>query len=855
VGRDAELQKLRDIWEECVREGLTQPRLIGICGEAGMGKSRLLREFENWFHKNHPQCLILKGRAQPYGNQPYSLFASLIQNFLKLDVYDKNKRITFEKGLEDIAAYLPQEKKEEFLYSWPILGHLVGIKFDDPRLQYLETPNFQVEIQIAVRSFLHAIISRSLGVTIVQLEDLHWVDYPSLQLLNDFCKNKEYSSSFLIFATYREHYTGLDGCEELNLKPLNTTTCENLTRAILGGNVISESILNLCVERAAGNPLFLEEIVQFIIKQDGPGHSPSISSMHLNENIPGTLMGVLLAKTARLDPNIQQILQIVAVFGHEFSLPLLERVTEKVELSLESLPSSLESLVEEGIIFCVSGENFHFKHALIREAAYETLLPADRQILHELTGKSYEELFSESIDEHVFILADHFIKAIHKEKAIHYIIHILRQHHLYSDSEQGLSLGQQGLELIGEPVGKEQARIRMEILRNMVKMHFNFTADYSSAHKLNEELIDLGERFDRGWMAEAYALEVELHKRKGNYYLAEQSLTKALALRDCVSDSLALGYVFSRAADVSLDKGEYQKSIFYAKKSLDIYTDNNDEFECSIAHFLLGHSYLKLHDLSQAELNYQKAQKILEGIGARVDIAGSYDLLGNCRFLCGDIEGAIQYKLRAFDVHLPIEKGWSFNILLSNIAQCYFEKGDIEQAEHYYQESFDLARKLNIQDIIIGSLYSLSQICLEKEPSEYWEQALQMADEIVKISEEIVYPGGMILGLSRKAMSLHRLGQNQEAIDLSQKAVDQLDEQGQIGGNHEEGLLEERIFFDHFRILHATGSDEEAIPYLMRAHNGLMKLADEVGNENREAVLSNLRFHRDILVAYRQYTN
>ena len=168
------------------------------------------------------------------------------------------------------------------------------------------------------------------------------------------------------------------------------------------------------------------------------------SSMHLNENIPGTLMGVLLAKTARLDPNIQQILQIVAVFGHEFSLPLLERVTEKVELSLESLPSSLESLVEEGIIFCVSGENFHFKHALIREAAYETLLPADRQILHELTGKSYEELFSESIDEHVFILADHFIKAIHKEKAIHYIIHILRQHHLYSDSEQGLSLGQQG---------------------------------------------------------------------------------------------------------------------------------------------------------------------------------------------------------------------------------------------------------------------------------------------------------------------------------------------------------------------------------------------------------------------------
>ena len=845
-GRERELARLEELWRECAQRPVGYPRLVGIRGEAGLGKSRLLREFARRMQQMDPPCPFLKGRAQPYGNPPYVLFGSLFLDYLHLVRSGEEGRAALEREVEDLAMGLPVSAGEALRNGRPLIGYLLGIRYEDPRLEHLEGQGFQQEMQRAVGEFARRIFQRAGCSPVIQLEDLHWADAGSLRLLGHLRANLELPTPPLVIVTYREQCEGLAVDEEIVLQPLDRPTCGALVRGIVGERSLPEAMQQLWVERSAGNPLFLEELAQVFLEEEKPGDAAFVPE----REIPDTLMGLLLAQMDRLDGMARRVVQMAAVLGQEFEVAVLRQMAEKTELAPGSYQVSLEAITRSGLVFLQDATRGRFKHALTRDAAYETLLPGDRQLLHVLAAEAFEEIYAESTDLQVYALAHHYVQARQRDKGLHYILPALRQAYLTEDVDRGLSLAEQGLELVGPVTDRQQAWIRREILRQRRKIYTNVREEYEQAHTDNEAIIVLGERFDSEWIAEAYAFGSWIYSKSGDFQRSNQSALQALEFQDRIADPAILGTVFHYAGFMACNKGEFEQSVEYLERAIELRQQAGEEWDSGDSYLVCGSAHVRQYNLERAESSYRQALRIFQNVRDRMQIASLHDLLGNCRFLAGDLEGSIDYHLQALQGNIPFGKNWIYLIITVNLAQCYYEAGREEQAEHYYQECLQRARELEIRDMILVPLYSLSRLYAEQDRPAGWEQAVEMAEEVLAIAAEIGYPGGRILGLSGKAMALAHLGQIREACRASGEAVALLESQGRIGGNHEEGLLEERIFFEHYRVLSAADRGEEGRRYLARAHAGLMALVEAVGQTYREVVLRNLKFHRELVAAW-----
>jgi class 3 adenylate cyclase/tetratricopeptide (TPR) repeat protein len=441
VGRDHELASLEHFLPQ-VEDGRGQ--VVGIVGEPGIGKSRLLAEFRR--RAGAGRVIWVEGRCLSYGAAiPYSLALDLLRSHCGIVETD-----TAETIAQKVAAVLRAADMDAEEDS-PVLLHLLGIKNGTPMPAFSNPEAVKAKsFEVLQRLCLEGSRRRPL---VLALEDLHWIDTISEELLGALAQQVG-DARILLLAAYRPEYrppwAGNLGTAEIPLQPLSRDDSLHVVRSVLQGERIAEPLTEKIVARADGNPLFLEQLAL---------HAGETGDGRAEVTVPQTIHGVVMARIDRLPEATKQLLQTAAVIGREFSLRLLRAVWHgrvPLETQLREL-SRLEFLDEWPDD---EGTTYVFRHALTQEAAYGSLLERDRRSRHGDIGHALEQIYRDRTDEVAELLALHFARSHDAEKAVDYAIAAGEKSQRRWANTQALSYFDDALRLLDQGTDTEANRLR-----------------------------------------------------------------------------------------------------------------------------------------------------------------------------------------------------------------------------------------------------------------------------------------------------------------------------------------------------------------------------------------------------------
>ena len=412
VGREKEMEIFRKIVEK-VLEGKGQ--VLGITGDPGIGKSRFTRECVKELKKKGFE--VYEGDCLSYGRTfSYYPWIDILSSFLSLssDAPPKEKAKRLKESL-------PGKLKK-----WaPLLGEMMGIPVKETNLtRYLAPKLRKQKLFEAVFSLLS---SRKNPVCLV-IEDIHWIDSLSLELINFIAGNLS-DKKILLMPVFRpiedEEFKRLPYYTEIYLKELSRRETVKLVSSLLNIKAIPPGFKKLIFEKSQGNPFYTEEIVKSMIEQgfvveDEKG-GWKIAGDVKNLLLPDTVEGVILSRIDRLEFYEKDVLQMASVLGREFEFPLLEGLYPRKEV----LDSALESLERLDLIKREKEKGkikLFFKHILTQEVAYGTLSYARRRELHRRVGIFIEEKMKDRKEEFLGLLSYHFYKGRDYEKALVYSV-------------------------------------------------------------------------------------------------------------------------------------------------------------------------------------------------------------------------------------------------------------------------------------------------------------------------------------------------------------------------------------------------------------------------------------------------
>jgi ABC-type transport system substrate-binding protein/class 3 adenylate cyclase len=410
VGREAELAKLVGVLDELCEE---RGAIVAVAGEPGIGKSRIVREVRNRYTD---RITFLEGHAASYAeNLPYWPVRDLLRRWLGLGVSDPEARLRLE-----LKAALAFELGERVDDVYPYLANLLGLSADPEvadRLAGFSLDSVQRQTHEAVGAVLRA-LSRCRPLCLV-LDDLHWADDATLTLVEELLAltDEEAVGLLLLFRNDpdlpawdladRAHRRFRHRYSMLELGPL--AAAEALQ---LAGAELPDRVARLLLERAGGNPLFVEEALGDLVERGALRREDGryeLTGKVADAAVPLLVQEALQARLGRLAPDTREIIAAAAVIGQSFGTPLLERVcSEGSPVAALSELQRLELVVEERRR---PAPEYRFRHGLVREVAYASLTSSRRRALHRSVAEALEGLHGEDLAEAYGELARHFAEA------------------------------------------------------------------------------------------------------------------------------------------------------------------------------------------------------------------------------------------------------------------------------------------------------------------------------------------------------------------------------------------------------------------------------------------------------------
>jgi class 3 adenylate cyclase/tetratricopeptide (TPR) repeat protein len=414
VGRERELGHLRQSIAR-VRQG--RGEVVGIVGEAGVGKSRILFEFRRSLGEN---VVYLEGRCISYGQAiPFLPVVELLKRGLRIMEGDRDEAIR-DKVTRGVEAVQADSR------SIPFLLGLLGVDTGDPTFRAMAAEARRRYTFEALRAL--TIASSARRPMVFAIEDLHWIDPASQDFLRYLAENST-RAPVLILVTHRPGYAppwaDRSYYSQIALAPLSESDSERVVESVLGIRSLPTAIKALVCQKAEGNPFYLEEVTRSFVDTGILTRSEGgyvLARPVTPQDVPDTVQGVIMARIDRLAETRKRTIQTAAVIGREFGAHLLGRIAD-IEGRLEDSLAELRALefIYEKTLF--PDLEYVFKHALVQDVAYGSLLKPRRRALHELVGRAIEELYAGRLDEHVAELAHHFAQGEVWPKAFEYARH------------------------------------------------------------------------------------------------------------------------------------------------------------------------------------------------------------------------------------------------------------------------------------------------------------------------------------------------------------------------------------------------------------------------------------------------
>ena len=435
LGRDRDLRVLQDLLDDAVRTG--QPRLGLVFGPAGIGKSRLVREFLAGAHATVPELRVLRGRCRSTGNgitywalgeivreasgvslddQAAAAGEKLARAVAALFGPDDQGRPDGQAG-QDIKTSQATRDAEEVTFA---LATTAGIRLPDNPLAGIRPIAVAAALAQAWPRFATAQARR--GPTVMFIEDLHWADDQLLATLEHIAGRSE--GPLLLLATARpefaEDHPGFgmarDDATSLSLRPLGEDDEERLIEELLDWPGVPAALRHALLDRAEGNPFFLEQLIGGLIDSGALTHRADgwrLTSGATTAGLPDTIHGVLAARIDRLSGPEKLVLQEAAVVGRTFWLPAVG-----LSIDEEAVRPALDGLEAKGLVLArtsssmIGESEYLFKHALVRDVAYLGIPLARRARSHARVAAWLEGLTGRGDEGTIELIAYHYRAAL-----------------------------------------------------------------------------------------------------------------------------------------------------------------------------------------------------------------------------------------------------------------------------------------------------------------------------------------------------------------------------------------------------------------------------------------------------------
>ncbi len=625
IGRDDEMEILRRSRVH-LQQGSGQ--IACLIGEAGLGKSRLIHELRletldssliEWY-----DTFSLSFEA----SQPYGLLQRLLRRVCECAQNDSPEIV--KRRIIRLVQTLPEEMRAQMN---SVLGSLFSLELENG-LQSLSGEELKRELFAAMGAFWQ--YQAELHPVIIVLDDLHWADAASVELVRHLFAIAEHAPIFFLCVfrpdrqspawslkqlaenDYHHRY------QELWLSPLKAHESDTLIDSLFQASDLPKEARDLILKKAEGNPLFVQEIVWEMIEsetilptEDGEGWRLAGDIGEID--VPDSLEAVLVARIDRLQENTRRTLQLAAVIGRSFYY----RVLDLIATNVDRLDQQLLTLQQVGLIqetARIPELEYIFRHVLTQEAAYNTILLKRRRHFHQRTGEIMEQLFADRLDEHAPLLAHHFLRSGDHDRSLKYLVRA-------GDNAARLHAHKEAIDHFSKAIDIEDG---MPIsVENKIILHRGRGLAYEIMGMFDQALTDLevvletakeSGRMQEVWRA---LLDLGMLWAARNYQNTEKYFQQALEIARELDDPVALGRSLNRLGNWYVNAERPREGIQYHQEAKTIFESLDDPRGLADTLDLLGMASLLGGDPGASKAYHSDAITQFEALGDRTGLVSS----------------------------------------------------------------------------------------------------------------------------------------------------------------------------------------------------------------------------------------
>jgi DNA-binding NtrC family response regulator/tetratricopeptide (TPR) repeat protein len=775
VGRERELRLLG----ECVELAEAgQGQLVLVVGEPGIGKSRLLHEFRRHLGR---RAAWVEGQALSFGRaMPFHPLLDMVRRVARLDDTDP------EAVVVDKLAQALQRLDANVAQALPFMRYLLSLDPGDPAVLAMDPRQRHAAIVQTIYELLHR--AAQTRPHVVVLEDVHWCD-PATEDWITRMADRIAGSRVVILMTCRPGYRPPGGSRPFHTAiALSTLSGEDSLRVaggLLGVDELPPVLQALVLDKAEGNPFFIEELVLSLEEQGLVRREDErvvLTASPAQVPLPDTVEEVVLSRIHRLDERLRQVLEVASVIGRSVPFPLLRAVTGRSE---ETLAADLRRLRAGEFLYetRVFPEVEHtFKHALTQDVAYGRVQPDARRALHARTAEAMEELYRDRLDEHVERLAYHaftgerwalavrharqagtkaFDRSANREAVASFEQALTALTHLPEDADTlataidvRLAVRSALLQLAELPsIGRylrEAERLaealgdrrRLAWVWTYMTIAHLFDGDPDAALAVGERALALAEDVgDLGLRASARTPLAHACRERGDFRRALTLFGQAIdALSgDLVRERLGQAmppafYARSMAAFCLAEVGDFAEAERLATEAATQTRTLDLPFGLALAHIALGHVRLVEGRLPDALAALVVALEVIEARGLPTWFPWAAAVHGYALTLSGRVDDGCARLERAVERAEALPFRFGHTQWVAWLAHAHLLAGRIDEARRLGQQALALGRGRGERGYEAWTLHILGEVEAQAGSAPaaqvYYRQALALADQL-----------------------------------------------------------------------------------------------------------------------------
>jgi predicted ATPase/class 3 adenylate cyclase len=752
IGRETEFVKIQGAFEE-LRRGLGG--IVYLTGEAGLGKSRLISEIRSQQNPGEPVRWYETTNLSYESGRPYAPFKRLLRDLMEISA-DEDQQVLDQK----VNDFIQKSHLAESGQFQQVVHTLFGIESgaDQPAL---EGEGFQGMLFTSMLAFWGQQASKQPVVLV--FDDLHWSDPASLGLLERLFTLADQVPILFICATRPEResngWRSMQRAEtkfphrfiQIELLPLTLKQSGQLVDQLIEITNFPTSMRTRILQKADGNPYFVEEVVRSLVDQgfilsSGNGAHWETAGLPDDIDIPDNLQSLLLARIDSLEENSRWILQVAAVIGRTFYYQVLSKLVDIAHgLDQHLVSLQRQQLIQEAAR--LPELEYVFKHVLVQEVAYGTLLIREKKHYHQLVAQALEEIYPAQTNEYAPLLAYHYEMADDPQRALSYyriagddsfrlyaageaINHYSKALKLFlsADPDQYQSVDESRDELLVHLYLRKGRSLELNQEFDLAVINYTEMLDYSK--KTENTLLELA----------AQIAMLTLHSIPGpNFDLkrANQIADGALSLAAKLDDQVAEAKIYWSLTILNVMSRETTTAIGYAERSIEISRQLNLEEQLAYSLNDLARAYVGLGDFDQALSVADEAYSLFEKLGDRPMLGDNILNSAEVHLTLGNYQKAYGKYQEITDIAESIDNTWLRAFGLTGTGQINIEYGNISQGLEMLLEVVDITEQIGIEMLAAGTR---SQLALLYAYLGDYTTANEMAEKALQIAQSETYP-------------------------------------------------------------------------------------------------------------------